>query len=709
MIASIDIGTSYSSICILGPDGRAQPVDIGTGTSMFGSKYSLPSAVFVEDGGNVLVGQAAMNSRRIKPQNFRMEFKRNLGEDIPILLGSRSFKPEELYTELFRHMKSRAEDVGGQIEKTYLTYPASYGKRRREKLLSAASAAGLFEIELVDEPTAAAMCYCAEGYVKDGQTLLIYDFGGGTFDVSLTRYQDGAFQLLSEPMGLERCGGMDIDYLIAQDMKAVIDKEVPGAWEELEKSPNRFMRFTSHINELAVRAKHHLSDANRFEEYIEIGMDDVPYELTVERLNEMIAPLVGQTLPLCRRALEESGISPSELSAVLLVGGTSRIPLVREMVRKITGKPALCAADLELAVARGALMYNEYQKREKKRREEQARVKAQQEEAEKARREAEESVKRMPQKGKDLQIQTDISFEEMAFGCTKEVTAKESNGTRTLKAVIPAGIEHGRVLKFTGQGGAGKNGGPRGDLYLKVGVSPHPFYRRSGSDICYDAKITTSLAAKGGEIEIPTLGVRIKLQIPPETKNGTVFRVKKKGILAPNGYTRGDFLVTVKILGESAAPAAPEPKEALGELVEKFIASDGTPPEIKKHLYPGAVKSLDVLKYSCEVPANETVLLAHDDTYFRSGKDGFVITDRGIYVSQWWIFGHNVFFTDWPEFMNAVLSPDEETPENIHANGKKISALFKFDSSVSEDQQTAVRKAMKDFWTALQKYLRANS
>ncbi len=319
MIVSIDIGTSYSSVCMLGPDGKVYPVDISTGASMFGSKYSLPSAVFVEESGNVLVGQAAMNSRKHKPQNFRMEFKRNLGEDIPILLGEHSFKPEELYTELFRHMKACAEKVSGEtIEKAYLTYPTSYGEKRREKLCSAAKAAGLFDLELVDEPTAAAMCYCAEGYIKDGQTLLVYDFGGGTFDVSLIKYQNNEFQPLSEPMGLERCGGMDIDYLIAQDMRETIETEIPGSWDNLQKNQNRFLRFTSQINELAVKAKHHLSSASLFEEYIEMGMDDVPYQLTVARLNEMIAPLVGQTIPTCRRALEEAGVSASELSAVLM-------------------------------------------------------------------------------------------------------------------------------------------------------------------------------------------------------------------------------------------------------------------------------------------------------------------------------------------------------------------------------------------------------
>lgn len=388
MIASIDIGTSYSSICILGADGRPQPVDISTGASMFGDKYSLPSAVFVEDGGSIVVGQAAMNSRKHKPQNFHMEFKRNLGEDIPILLGERRFRPEELYTELFRHMKARAEKLTGEfIEKAYLTYPASYGQKRRERLCAAANAAGLFELELVDEPTAAAMCYCAEGYVKDGQILLVYDFGGGTFDVSLIQYKDGTFQLLSEPLGLERCGGMDIDYLIAADMRKAIEQELPGAWGGLQRNSGRFLRFASQISELAVKAKHHLSDANCFEEYIEVGMDDVRYQLTAERFNGMIASLVGDTLQICRRALDEAGVSTPEVSAVLMVGGTSRIPLVQEMARKITGAPALCAANLELIVAQGALTYRQYQKEEKTHQE--AEEKARREETEKRARQEE--------------------------------------------------------------------------------------------------------------------------------------------------------------------------------------------------------------------------------------------------------------------------------------------------------------------------------
>ena len=226
MIVSIDIGTSASSISMLAPDGNVIPVDIGTGVSLLGSNVSIPSAVYVEENGELMLGQAAVSLRGKNPQNFRDEFKRNFGETIPIPLGGRSFLPENLYTEFFRHMKSCAEKVSGeQVELAYLTYPASYGKSKKNKIISAAEAAGLFSVELVDEPTAAAMSYCAAGYVKDGQNLLIYDFGGGTFDVSVVRYEKEAFCHIASPKGLERCGGVDINRLIFRDMISKISAE----------------------------------------------------------------------------------------------------------------------------------------------------------------------------------------------------------------------------------------------------------------------------------------------------------------------------------------------------------------------------------------------------------------------------------------------------------------------------------------------------
>ncbi|MDE7044300.1 MAG: Hsp70 family protein, partial [Acetatifactor sp.] len=245
-----------------------------------------------------------------------------------------------------------------QVELAFLTCPASYGEARKEKLCSAAKAAGLFQVELVDEPVAAAMCYCAGGYIQDGQNLLVYDFGGGTFDVSLLEYRNGAFRLLSEPEGLEQCGGADMDHLILEDMLRVVGQEII---EELKKNQMHYLRFTSQLAEMAVRAKHHLSAAEAFEEDIVIGFDMVPYRLTVEQFNKMIAPLVDETVQLCRQAVKNAGISETDISAVLMAGGSSRVPLVREMASRIAPDASLlCAVDLELAVAQGALEYRRF-------------------------------------------------------------------------------------------------------------------------------------------------------------------------------------------------------------------------------------------------------------------------------------------------------------------------------------------------------------
>ncbi len=356
MIAGIDIGTSYSSICVLDESGKIKPVDIATGTSMFGSKYSLPSAVFVEDNGNVLVGQAAMNSRKRRPQNFRMEFKRDLGQDIPIVLGNASFLPEDFYTELFRHMKASAGKMSSEaIETVCLTCPAAFGKKKREKVLKAAKAAGFFNVQLVDEPTAAAMSFKEDGVLSGSKKLLIYDFGGGTFDVSLLAYEDGRFSLMTEPSGLERCGGIDIDRMIFEDMQKCIDPEILAS---IVKDPKKAMRLNVQLSELAVKAKHHLSTASVYEEYIEVGMDDFEYTLTLDKLNTMIAGMVGQTIDVCRKMVEDAGIKVKDLSAILMVGGTSRVPLVQTMVKQMAaGVPVYCSVDVDLAVAKGALMF----------------------------------------------------------------------------------------------------------------------------------------------------------------------------------------------------------------------------------------------------------------------------------------------------------------------------------------------------------------
>ena len=676
MIASIDIGTTYSSI--LGPDGKAQPVDISTGASMFGSKYSLPSAVFIEDGGGILVGQAAMNSRKHKPQNFRNEFKRHLGEDFPLLVGERSFRPEALYTELFRHMKARAEKLTGEsIEKAYLTYPASYGKKRREKLRAAANAAGLFDLELVDEPTAAAMRYCAEGYVKDGQTLLVYDFGGGTFDVSLIRYENGKFELLSEPLGLERCGGMDIDYLISLDMRDTIEKEMPGTWDMLQQTPNRFLRFTSQLNELAVKAKHHLSDANTFEEYIEIGMDDVHYQLTQERLNGMIAELVGNTVKICRRALDEADVAASEVSAVLMVGGTTRIPLVQEMARKITGKPVLCAADLELIVSQGALLYNKYRESEQ------------------------QNSNYSPKKRQPATNVKKHSAED--YFNRGQMAAKNQAWSEA--------AEQYRQAAFLGHKGALR------ELSL--------IQRKNASQNLPQQKYIIPAVVSIPEKKQPVTNIKKRTFSAEDYFNQGQMAAKNQAwseaaehyrqaaILGHKGALRE--LSLIQRAGKQTQVHQPVRNQGstLEQLAQQFIAS-GNYTEIKRYLHPDTVKAFTVLIKKCKVPADETIIFAHDDTVFRSGSNGFIVTNRGIHTNNWLIFGHEIIFTSWQEFTDSsIIFSKEDAPQvtrlKIPSGGiRSISSLIVFNSDVSTAEQTEMRKEMKNFWHALHHFLRTN-
>ncbi len=361
MIIGIDIGTSYSCASIIDEEGKARPVELSTAVSMYGDKYSLPSAVFVEDGGKVLVGQAAMNNRIVKPENFFWEFKRVFGENTPIYLGDKELMPDDMYTEFFRHIKSRAEKTAGEaVDKAYITYPASFMETKKAKIISAAQRAGLFNVELVDEPTSAAMCcFAAEG-IRENGTVLVYDFGGGTFDAALVKYENGSFTLPTRPLGLERCGGIDVDRAILNDMRGAVDQELLNGMSE-----KYALRFNGQLSEKAVQAKHQLTSSEIYQNSIFVGMDDFPYELRREKLEGMIAGLVGSTVALCRDILDNAGMKVDDLAGIIMVGGTSRIPLVRRTVEKFAGKvPIIHSLDPELAICQGAALYNGLAKKE---------------------------------------------------------------------------------------------------------------------------------------------------------------------------------------------------------------------------------------------------------------------------------------------------------------------------------------------------------
>ncbi len=353
MNLGIDIGTSYSSICILNKDGKAEPVYVRTGPSIFGDNYSLPSAVFVENG-KISVGQAAMTSRLKAPENFKSEFKRDLGQEIPYTLGNQQFLPQDLYKELFIHLKKCAESYAGQgIDFACITHPANYNDRKKELLKLAAKKAGLLNVTLIDEPTAAAVHYCSDKAVADGSRMLVYDFGGGTFDVALIEYRKNRFEPLTDSLGLEHCGGIDIDHLIFEDIRRQIPSE---QIEAMKANQVNVKLFHARLSELSVKAKHHLTETEVFSEYYEVGYESNTYEIERKRLNHMITHLVDETIDCTKRIAENAGLAAGKIDNVLMVGGTSRIPMVREKLEQLTSK-ILTNVNPELAVSMGAALW----------------------------------------------------------------------------------------------------------------------------------------------------------------------------------------------------------------------------------------------------------------------------------------------------------------------------------------------------------------
>ena len=357
----IDIGTSYSSVCILNENGQPERVKIATGTSVYGDSYSLPSAVFLENGGKLLLGQAAFASRMRAPQNFKAEFKRDLGQTTPYLLGGLQYMPEDMYKEFFIYIKKCVEDyTHDTVTGATVTFPAMFNDNKKKLIEKAAKAAGLLDVTLIDEPSAAAYCYLNAGKLSEGDTLLVYDLGGGTFDLALMRVKNGQFVQLTQPMGNPRLGGVDFDRMIFNDMMTRIGEDMMAS---IKTNPIFFSRFAATTMELAVKAKHHLSSSGVFSDYITVGFDGVEYTLEGSRYNAMIAPVLDDTIKQVRAILQTAGLKPSDVNKVLLVGGVSRTPLVRELLSRELGQEPFKDVDPELAVCEGAVAMKAYMRR----------------------------------------------------------------------------------------------------------------------------------------------------------------------------------------------------------------------------------------------------------------------------------------------------------------------------------------------------------
>nr|WP_246458028.1 Hsp70 family protein [Saccharopolyspora gloriosae] len=310
----------------------------------------VPSVAYRAPDGPLLTGDAALHPDA-DPRNVARHFKRRLGDPTPLLLGGTGYSPAELMAaQLSDVLATTARLVGGPPDSVVLTYPAMWGPYRREHFAEVPRLADVPDFRLLTEPEAAATHYSTERRLGDGEVIAVYDLGGGTFDTTILRMRDGRMEILGTPEGIEYLGGTDFDDAIC----AHLDERLDGAISELDQSDPEGAQARAAIQAMCLRAKEELSSEP--DVLLSVPLPGGPREVTITRLefNEMITPAVRQTIDALHRTTASAGLTADDLSAVLLAGGSSRVPLVGQLIAEEFDKPVRGSLHPKHTVALGA-------------------------------------------------------------------------------------------------------------------------------------------------------------------------------------------------------------------------------------------------------------------------------------------------------------------------------------------------------------------
>ncbi|MCU1654754.1 MAG: beta-propeller repeat protein, partial [Pseudonocardia sp.] len=310
-----------------------------------------PTAVYVGEDGTLLTGEAASWRAASDPDRAAQGFKRRLGDPTPMILGGERHTAVELLAAVLRDVLARVSATeGAPPDHVVLTHPANWGPFRRGLFEEVPTLAGLSDTVAITEPEAAAMHYAATRRLEDGQVVAVYDLGGGTFDVTVLRKRPDGIDILGAPEGIERLGGIDFDDAILSH----VDSASNGGLRELDQRDPRIMVALARLRQDCVLAKETLSVDT--EAVVPVFLPGRHFEVTITRteFEELVRAQIESTVGALTRTLRSARITPDELSAVLLVGGSSRIPLVARMVSDELGRPTVVDTHPKYAVALGA-------------------------------------------------------------------------------------------------------------------------------------------------------------------------------------------------------------------------------------------------------------------------------------------------------------------------------------------------------------------
>jgi molecular chaperone DnaK len=340
----IDLGTTYSAAATARGD-RLEIFQLGERAA------TIPSVVVLRADGEVLTGEAAERRALSEPMRTAREFKRRLGDPTPIILGGTPYGAESLTGHLLRSLVAKVtEQMGGPPGAIALCHPASYGAYKTDLLRQAVRQADVGTVEFLTEPEAAAVHYALQERVPTGQVIAVYDFGGGTFDATILRKTEDGFEQLGRPEGMERLGGIDFDEAIF----AHVMTTVRSSGVSVDPNDPATMAAVARLRDECRRAKEGLSvdtDAT-----IPVYLPGIQTEvrLTREEFETMIRPRIRETIQALERAVKSAGLGFEDVDRVLLVGGSSRIPLVSEMIREATQRPVALDAHPKHTMALGA-------------------------------------------------------------------------------------------------------------------------------------------------------------------------------------------------------------------------------------------------------------------------------------------------------------------------------------------------------------------
>ncbi|MFC0188129.1 molecular chaperone DnaK [Fictibacillus aquaticus] len=341
-IIGIDLGTTNSCIAVMeGGEAVVIPNPEGNRTT--------PSVVAFKDGERS-VGEVAKRQAVTNP-NTIMSIKRHMGTDYKVEAEGKEYTPQEVSAIILQKLKSYAEDyLGEKVERAVITVPAYFNDAQRQATKDAGQIAGLTVERIVNEPTAAALAY---GLEKDeDQTILVFDLGGGTFDVSILELGDGFFEVKATH-GDNKLGGDDFDQVIIDYLVAEFKKE-NGI--DLSKDKMALQR----LKDAAEKAKKDLSGVTTTQISLPFitadasGPKHLEVSLSRAKFEDLSAELVERTMGPTRQALNDAGMSPSDIDKVILVGGSTRIPAVQEAIKKFTGKDPHKGVNPDEVVALGA-------------------------------------------------------------------------------------------------------------------------------------------------------------------------------------------------------------------------------------------------------------------------------------------------------------------------------------------------------------------